>query len=389
MKRTEPYSRLYKTSKAARVRLYLDRVKQFFRLPACYRRMRAIRDCKRSGLGLARDLLELFFSHKTFPNHYGLCRLWEVERSQWESYYHFTLYSPHHKARLQRTVQPYVYRILFDDKFLCAMQCQAMGIRTPHTYGTIDPGQDYRARIQAWLQAPSAPALFIKPIFGSGGRDIVVASKIGSDVVVSSATTSLPLRSFALRERSIVQARVTQDSRMAAVAPSSLNTIRMVTMLTKRQEAIVVGTAIRFGVGESIVDNFSAGGVSVGLDAKTGKLRTHGFDKKGKSYTAHPTTGVVFGDFVVPEWPRVCQSALEVQKAFSFYRLMGLDLGIDERGEPVVVEINGSPDLVWQEQMSGPLFKSEAILRAFGEDNLFVNKHQRKLYARLEGGGER
>jgi hypothetical protein len=350
--------------------------------------MWGIKDCTRSPLGLARDLIVLFFSHKTYPNHYGLCRLWEVDRSEWAFYYHFTLNSPHHLARLQKEVQPYAYRILFDDKFLCAMQCQAMGIRIPHTYGVIDPGEDYRGRIGDWLEAaPPALDLFIKPNFGAGGRDIVAASRTASGVVIRSATTSLPLQAYELRERSIVQARVTQDSRMAAVAAFSLNTIRIVTMLSRQRNPIIVGAVARFGVGKSLVDNYSSGGVSVGVDTQTGRLKAHGFDKTRERFTAHPTTGIVFGDFTVPEWPRVLQTAREIQRAFSFYRLMGLDLGIDETGEPVLLEINGSPDMVWMEQMSNPLFKNESVLRAFGEDDLLVNKHQRRLCARLGGGG--
>jgi hypothetical protein len=384
MKRTEPYSRLHKRSKAARARLYLDRVKQFLRLPACYRKMRAIKDCKRSRLGLALDLLVLFFSHKTFPNHYGVCRLWEVDKAGWAYYYHFTLYSPHHKARLFREVQPYVYRILFDDKYLTAMHCKALGIRMPNTYGTIDPSQEYSAQIQAWLHLSSAQALFIKPIIGGGGRDAVIARKTGNDIIIRSAKASMPLRDYVLRERSIVQEKLSQDSRMAAVSSSSVNTLRMVTMLTKHGDIIIVNAAIRFGVGESIVDNYAAGGVAAGVDCETGKLRKYAYDKKGNRYLAHPTTGVIFEDFIVPEWKRICHAAREIQRAFLFYRMLGLDMGLDESGEPVLIEINGTPDLVFIEHVCGPLLKSRPVLQAFGEDDVLVNRHQRRLYSRLK-----
>lgn len=384
MKRTEPYSRLYKRSKAARARLYLDRVKQFLRLPACYRKMRGMKDCEKSRLGLALDLLVLFFSYKTFPNHYGSCRLWSVKKADWGYYYHFTLYSPHHKARLQRDVQPYVYRILFDDKFLCNMHCKAIGIRTPYTYGTIDPGQDYRAQIQSWLHASSGQALFIKPIIGSGGRNAAIAKKSGNDIIVRTMMRSTPLHDYVLEEKSVVQEKISQDSRMAAVSRSSVNTLRLVTMLTKHGEAIVAKALIRFGVGEAIVDNFGAGGVAIGVDCETGKLSKYGYDEKRNGYLAHPTTGIVFEDFVVPDWERLCNAAIEVQSAFRFYRLLGLDVAMDENGEPVVIEINASPDLAGMEQIAGPLLESKAVLQAFGDDNILVNRHQRRLYARLK-----
>ena len=108
-------------------------------------RSRAIKDCRRSRAGLALDLLTLFFSYKTFPNHYGLCRLWEADRKDWK-YYYGSNYLPHQLARLKKTVQPLEYRVLFNDKYICALLCQALGIRIPLTHGiltrptTTDPG---------------------------------------------------------------------------------------------------------------------------------------------------------------------------------------------------------------------------------------------------------
>lgn len=384
MKRAEPYRRLYKMSKVARARLYLDRINQFWRLPTCYRKMRAMKDCKKSRLGLALDLLVLFFSHKTFPNHYGSCRLWSVKKADWGYYYHFTLYSPHHKARLQRDVQPYVYRILFDDKFLCNMHCKAIGIHTPYTYGTIDPDQDYKAQIQSWIHVSPGQALFIKPSTGSGGRNAAIAKKSGDEIIVRTMTRSTPLHDYVLKEKSVVQEKISQDNRMAAVSRSSVNTLRLVTMLTKHGKAIVAKAIIRFGVGEAIVDNFGAGGVAVGVDGETGKLSQYGLDKKRNRYLAHPTTGIVFKDFVVPDWERFFNAAIEVQSAFRFYRLLGLDVAMDENGEPVVLEINASPDLAGLEQIAGPLLESQAVLQAFGDDDILVNRHQRRLYTMLK-----
>ena len=87
---------------------------------------------------------------------------------------------------------------------------------------------------------------------------------------------------------------------------------------------------------------------------------------------------------MVPEWERICTAAAAIQKAFPFYRMLGLDIAIDQNGEPVLIEINGSPDLAGQEQMSGALLRSKPVLRAFGEYCLLVNRHQRKLYVSLD-----
>ena len=106
--------RVYRSGKRtifSKVRLGYERTKQFFMLPGCYRRIRAIKDCRRSRVGLALDLLTWFFSYKTFPVHYGLSRLWEVDRKDWK-YYYGSNYLPHQLARLKRSVQPLEYRVL-------------------------------------------------------------------------------------------------------------------------------------------------------------------------------------------------------------------------------------------------------------------------------------
>jgi hypothetical protein len=378
--------RIYRSAKRAlfsKTRLGYERSKQFFMLPGCYRKIRAIKDCGRSRTGLAFDLLTWFFSFKTFPNHYGLCRLWEVGRNEWK-YYYGSNYLPHQLARLKRVVQPLEYRILFNDKYVCVLICQALGFRAPRTYGVLDPSLDYRAQIDRWLDASSEHQLIIKPLLGEMGRDIVVAMRAEGKTVIRTKRISKPLKDYVLAEKAIVQDIVAQDARMAAFSSTSVNTLRVVTMLTRQNKVLIVNAIFRSGVGSAFIDNWSAGGVAVGVDCTNGRLLKHAYDKNSVRYLTHPESGVVFEDFPVPEWDRICALATRVQEALPFYRLLGLDMAIDRTGEPVIVEINGAPDLGGGEQMAGPMLQHKPVLRAFGEYGLLVNKHQRKLYASLD-----
>ena len=379
--------RLYRSRKKTiflRTRLGYDRAKQFSMLPGCYRKIRAIEDCGRSRTGLAFDLLTWFFSFKTFPNHYGLCRLWEVDRKEWK-YYYGSNYLPHQLARLKRFVQPLEYRVLFNDKYVCVLMCQALGFRTPRTYGVLDPALDYRAQIDEWLDASSEHQLIIKPLFGEMGRDIVVATRAEGRTVIRTKQKSSPLEGYVLGEKAIVQDIVAQDARMAVFSSSSVNTLRVVTMLTPQNKVLIVNAIFRSGVGSAFIDNWSAGGVAIGVDCINGKLLKYAYDKNSNRYLTHPESGVVFEDSPVPAWDRICALAIAVQKAFPFYRLLGLDMAIDRTGEPVIIEINGAPDLGGGEQMAGPMLRHKPVLRAFGEYGLLVNRHQRKLYADLDG----
>lgn len=276
------------------------------------------------------------------------------------------------------------YRLLFDDKAVCERLCRAVGVKTPYTHGTISPEQDYGEAITAWLHKPGVDELFVKPLVGGGGRDIVVAQRGRDGVVIRSRQGLVPLQVFSLKETAIVQEVVHQDARMAAFSFSSVNTIRVVTMYTRDESVLLLGATMRCSVGDNYVDNWSAGGVAIGVNAEDGRLAKYGYDKQGKRYTQHPTSKVVFGGAVVPEWPSIVQTAVTLQAAFAHYRkLLGFDIALDEGGLPIVIEVNDSPDLVFQEQTTGPLLRSGATLRAFGQYDLLVNRHQRRLYAEL------
>jgi hypothetical protein len=360
------------------------RVRFVLGLPKHIRMARSYDDCAKSRVSIGIDLLTLFFSYKTYPDHYGLCRLWEVDKKEWK-YYYGSNFHPPQSARLSKELQPLDYRILFDDKYLTCILCRQLGIRIPFTYGVINPRQDYRAQIISWFETSSADSMIIKPRLGAMGRDIVLARKDREDIVIQSGNQFIALDLFVLKESSIVQKVMRQDSRMSMFSSSSVNTVRMLTMLTRDDDFMIVNASFRSGVGSAFVDNWSAGGLSVGVDCARGVLKQYAYDKKSRRHTTHPTTGVVFEDYPVPEWDRICRMAETIQRAFFFYRSLGLDIAVDQDRGPVLIEANAAPDIAGLEQKAGPLLKNETVLIAFGEYDLLYNDHQRAIYRKLKG----
>jgi hypothetical protein len=321
--------------------------------------------------------LRLFFDYKTFPDNYVSCRLWAVERDQWK-YYYGSNYHPHQRAKLKQRVQREEFRILFDEKAVCDQLCRSMGINTPRTYGTICPGEDYREKITRWCRSSPTDSLFIKPVIGGGGKGALLAMCNGGGVVIRAPNATIPLSEFALSGESVVQEQVVQDQRMAVFSSNSVNTVRVATMLTQDGSFLLLHAIFRFGLGDSYVDNWSAGGIGVGIDCGTGRLKEYGTDNKGVRHVRHPVADIVFAGYAVPEWGRIVETAEQVQKAFSFYRLFGLDIALQASGRPILIEVNPCPDL--GEGQPGPLLKNKEILRAFGQDDLLVNRHQMALY---------
>jgi glutathione synthase/RimK-type ligase-like ATP-grasp enzyme len=253
----------------------------------------------------------------------------------------------------------------------------------PHTYGIIGPDPLSREKIQSWFHESHADSLIIKPILGHGGAGIVMARKQGNDIHIHSRKSVQPLSDFVMPTEAIVQEVLKQDGRLAVFSSSSVNTIRVVTYLTKNGEVIIASATMRCGVADSFVDNWSAGGVAVGVDCDTGRLKKYAYDRNSKRYEKHPTANIKFENFQIPEWFEIRDIAKRVQEAFPFYCLLGMDVSLLEGGEPVLIEVNANPDLVFQEQTSGPLLKDNRVLKAFGEDDLLTNRYQKNLLKAL------
>ncbi len=123
--------------------------------------------------------------------------------------------------------------------------------------------------------------------------------------------------------------------------PFCLNTIRLITLLTRDGEVEFLAAMLRTSSDGTAVDNFSLGGIVVGVDIETGKLKERGFQKTTHAVELrrHPLTGVVFKGFEVPYWNEVKETAAKAQKVFSELKTIGWDLAVSPSG-PVMIEGN-------------------------------------------------
>jgi len=335
-------------------------------LPSYYRSIPE-GQCPLSRWRIYRDMLWIFFRLGRVPEHYGPYRLWERPRSEWALCFG-SPYPPLQRARFARRVYPYEYEILYNDKVVGAKLCQTLDVRQPRIFGIVNPGEPYRQRIAEWLD--NEP-LMLKPVYGRSGLGIVrLERNPAGEPQVRTPAGVLSLNDLQLEVPCFVQEVIRQDSRIAAIWNSSVNTMRVTTMLRPSGEVIIIACMMRFGVGESFVDNWSAGGVAVGIDPQTGKFRSFGADMHGHHYAKHPSSGFTFEGFEIPEWQRILDTARKVQTALPFSKMLGLDICLDESGTPVLIEINGLPDFTAVEQLNGPLLANEQVRAAFAEYGL-------------------
>lgn len=358
-------------------RVFFRMAKRLVRLPRFYFTRVNWRQCRRSRAGVAADLLYIFFRLRNFPDHYSPCQLDRKPRARWAEYYGSN-YGPLPKERLPRLVQPPEFQVLFNDKAVCELVCRGIGIPLPGYLGTLPAGAD-AAQIEALFATDGArQQLIIKSRSGSAGRGIVVVRRRGNGLVIDDGSGERPLGHLRLAEDAVVQKYITQHPDIARIAPSTVNTIRMLTLWTPSGDALVISAVMRFGVGRAHVDNWSAGGVAVGVEVTHGRLMDTAFDKLGNDFTVHPDSGFRFSGFQLPWWPQCLDVARRIQTALSFHRLIGIDVAITSEG-PVVVELNARPDLVFQEQAAGPLLRDPRVLQAFHQYGLLYNPEQLRL----------
>lgn len=329
--------------------------------------------CPRSRVYVAWDLLYIFFRLNYYPENYSLCHLWEKDRASWRNYYG-SIYDAYQRGRLRKEVQRKEYEILFEDKYVSYQLCKAAGIPLPIQHACLYPHDDYRSDIRAVLTANPRSELIIKPVRGKGGGGLFLAS-YDSDIekvfVCNTKGEKIELNDFQLATYSVLQERVSQQPVLTKIAPST-NTFRIVTMMTKDGNIIIVGTRIRFGRHNSFIDNTSSGGIGVGVYVDTGVLMKNGFDAMGRLYLSHPVSGVGFEGLQIPHWQEIIELAKKVQSTFPYYRMLGHDIALTDKG-PVIIEINAAHDNIMLEQNCGPILEKDDVRRAFKEYDLIIN----------------
>lgn len=139
----------------------------------------------------------------------------------------------------------------------------------------------------------------------------------------------------------VVEERILQHPELDRLCPSSINTIRIVTLAVEGKVHVMY-SLIRIGNGKNHVDNISSGGLYCPVD-ETGVLFKPGFcDKTGAYYEEHPMTKTRLVGFQIPFYDRavaLCKrAALEVPQV----GYVGWDVAIRPDG-PILVEGNTIP----------------------------------------------
>lgn len=150
----------------------------------------------------------------------------------------------------------------------------------------------------------------------------------------------------------VVEQYVVQHHTLSELAPSSVNTVRIVALVSKSKPVTPDGkkmdiayAALRIGGGTSIVDNFHSGGMVAAIDLESGKLVTDAADMDGNVFKEHPLTGKVIKGFEIPFFKEAVDMVKDACENSGIEGYLGWDIAITENG-PVLIEINLRPGVV-------------------------------------------
>ncbi len=140
----------------------------------------------------------------------------------------------------------------------------------------------------------------------------------------------------------LLEGFIQQHPAMAAVNPTSVNTIRIVTACMDGQ-VMLVGAGMRCGGSNAYVDNFHKGGIAYPVDIQSGIVTGMGQNLMGQAdFLRHPATGHVMPGFQVPHWDKVKQAVSEAALLLPRLGYVGWDVAITENG-PEFIEGNNCP----------------------------------------------
>lgn len=134
---------------------------------------------------------------------------------------------------------------------------------------------------------------------------------------------------------------VVQHKDVSALYPLSVNTYRIVTVLTEGTPHIVYAF-IRIGNGGRYVDNINAGGMAAPVDIETGIIQYPAFDKDSKYYETHPYTNCPIKGWQLPFWQEAVDTVLKAATVIPQVGYVGWDVAATENG-PVLIEGNPFP----------------------------------------------
>lgn len=197
---------------------------------------------------------------------------------------------------------------------------------------------------------------FGKPVKGTGG--------FGAKVIERDSASIEELYEICHGEELILEELICQHPSLEEFNASTLNTVRVTTLLCADDKPRIVLATARFGRKGKDVDNFHGGGVGAVVDIESGLLISEAINRKHERSAYHPDSKKEILGFQYPEWEKVKAAVCEAATMLPEMRNIGWDVAVTKEGEIEFVEGNGRPnyDVLQSPDQVGRRFRYEPYL---------------------------
>lgn len=212
---------------------------------------------------------------------------------------------------------------------------------------------------EAILRCQNLKNVIIKPSNKNHGRGVMLLTVKDGIANIESKTIGQIFKDY--KKDFIVQEWVKQHERMAALNPTSVNTIRVLSYRSG-MEVLIIYSVVRIGRMNQVVDNQCAGGISTTIDEE-GKLGKKAFGGYSEDNIEKTDTGIVLEGYQLPSYDKAIEMVKRLHLKLPFFNIVGWDVAIQEDGEPVLIEFNTNPGLSQSAFGSGMGKYTERIIR--------------------------
>lgn len=197
--------------------------------------------------------------------------------------------------------------------------------------------------------------IILKPSIESGaGKNIHLFKK--NKGIFKSKNSTLNTEFLKNYDDFVLQEFITQHTFYQQFNPDSNNTIRILVYRSVMSDKIhILHRLLRIGRKGSFLDHDNQGGVTIGIN-DNGFLVQTGKDYNGIPYNSF--NGIKFSNIKeIPFLKKLEETAIQIAKQFYYTRLLAIDFSVNEKGEPLLIEINTKGNGIGQYQMNnGPVF---------------------------------
>lgn len=226
-------------------------------------------------------------------------------------------------------------------------------IKQPITVGRIENGlflnNDYNLVTEDYILSAckEQERVIIKPAVGAcAGAGIVYWDSSHSSVEELR-------RIFKDYQYAIIQSVAKQHKVLADFNDSSVNTLRIVTLIFNG-EVHAVSSVVIMGAKGAKTNHLHRGGLVCGI-LEDGQLRSTAFDGQLHRYEAHPN-GIRFADVKIPNYEKCVDIVKKMAPRFSkVTKLISWDITLDAEANPLLIETNLSWGGLCQ-TANGPIF---------------------------------